>query len=335
MKEPIFLDSLPAEFVMSYPIDRRRFTQLAAGGLLAGDPLAQWSWGEEAATESDPKLMLLGINALSRAATMNYFADGHRGASMISAYLMCTENNLPPAILARMSEMFDLNWAKKKLCEPFPEGDPDPKAIEKVRLALLDGGPVLREVGHDVIFASLAIKTFREQPQWATPERVEGVCQLIRSFKPWRDIEPDPEVDPPSFSDEAAASKFILQEANAAIDRFRGFGQGFAGHMLTFGQALVELAELGEDELAEGCRTAFRKYVTVTRKGPEEGARRIGDHGQSKLRPNELKYWQKRGDKTLGIGHVFKYPYGYYYLLDKANDDALADTLDAKAYLLF
>ncbi|PQO46195.1 hypothetical protein [Blastopirellula marina] len=320
---------------MSLPIDRRRFTQLAAGGLLAADSLAQWSWAEEADPNTDPRLMLLGINALSRAATMNYFADGHRGASMISAYLLCTENNLPPAILARMSEMFDLNWAKKKLCEPFPEADPDPKGVEKVRLALLDGGPVLRQVGHDVIFASLAIKTFRAQPQWATPERVEGVCQLIRSFKPWRDIDPAADVDPPPFSDEAAASKFILAEANSAIDRFRGYGQGFAGHMLTFGQALVELAELGEEELAEGCRTAFRKYVTVTRKGPEGDARRIADHGQSQLRPNELEYWEKRGDKTLGIGHVFKYPYGYYYLLAKANNEALTDSLDAKAHLLF
>lgn len=320
---------------MTYPIDRRRFSQLAAGGLLVGEGFTSWSRAEEANAPTDPRLMLLGINALSRAATMNYFADGHRGASMISAYLMCTENDLPPAILARMSEMFDLNWAKKKLCEPFPEADPDPNAIEKVRLALLDGGPVLREVGHDVIFASLAIKTFRTYPQWATPARVEGVCQLIRSFKPWRDIEPDAEVDPPPFSDEAAASKFILGEADAALDRFRGYGQGFAGHMLTFGQALVELAELGEEELAEGCRTAFRKYVTVTRKGPEEDARRIADHRPSHLRPNQLKYWEKRGDRTLGIGHVFKYPYGYYYLLDKANDQALANSLDGKAYLLF
>ncbi len=321
---------------MSLPIDRRRFTQLAAaGGLLAGTSLSGRSQAEEASEGIDLRLMVLGINALARSAEMNYFADGHRGASMISAYLMCTENDLPPAILTRMSEMFDLNWAKTKLCEPFPEGEPDPKAIEKVSLALLDGGQVLREVGHNVIFASLAIKTFRTMPHLATKQRVEGVCQLIRRFKPWHDIEPDAEVNPPPFTEEGAASKFILQEASAAIDRFHGFGQGFAGHMLTFGQALVELAEMGDEEVAEGCRTAFRKYVTVTRKGPEADARRIPDHRPSKLRPNELKYWKKRGDKSLGIGHVFKYPYGYYYLLEKANDPLLAENMDAKAYYLF
>ncbi|RCS52756.1 hypothetical protein DTL42_07930 [Bremerella cremea] len=321
---------------MSLPLDRRRFTKLAAaGGFLAGTALPDWAWSAETKQATDLRLMELGINALARSPERSYFADGHRGASMISAYLLCTENDLPPAVLVRMTELFDLNWAKTKLCASFPEGDPDPKAIEKVSLALLDGGPVLREVGHNVIFASLAIKTFSAMPQLATQQRVAGVCQLIRSFKPWRDVEPDADIQPPSFADQAAASKFILQEASAAVDRFQGFGQGFAGHMLTFGQALVELAEMGNEELAEGCRTAFCKYVTVTRKGPDADARRIADHRPSKLRPNEVEYWQKRGDKSLGIGHVFKYPYGYYYLLAKANDPQLAESWDAKAFYLF
>ena len=152
---------------------------------------------------------------------------------------------------------------------------------------------------------------------------------------PWRDIEPDEDVQPPPFSDEVAASRFILQEANAAIDRFSGFGQGFAGHMLTFGQSLVELAAMGDVEWSESCRVAFRKYVTVTRKGPQADARKIPDHRPTRMRPSQTRYWQQRGDKTLGLGHVFKYPYGYYDLLRRANDDKLAAELDAKAYQIF
>ncbi len=100
-------------------------------------------------------------------------------------------------------------------------------------------------------------------------------------------MEPDPDVDPPPFADAAAASQFILREAIAAIDRFVGFGQGFAGHMLTFGQALVELAAMGDVEWAESCRTAFRKYVTVTRRGPEPDSKRYPDHKPSDLRPTD------------------------------------------------
>ena len=132
-----------------------------------------------------------------------------------------------------------------------------------------------------------------------------------------------------------AASRFILKEASDAIDRFSGFGQGFAGHMLTFGQSLVEMAAMGDEEWAESCRTAFCKYVTVTRKGPQQTDRRIKDHAPSKLRPDDTEYWQKRGDKTLGLGHVFKYPYAYLDLLRRAKDEQLEQELDAKAWQLF
>jgi hypothetical protein len=181
----------------------------------------------------------------------------------------------------------------------------------------------------------LAIKAFRMLPSAATAERIEGVCKLIRSFTPWRDIEPDENVDPPSFADAAAASKFVVQEASDAIDRFVGYGQGFAGHMLTFGQALIELAAMGDREWADGCRIAFRKYVTVTRLGPDKDSRRIAEHKQSDLRPTDTKYWLNRGDRTLGLGHVFKYAYSCYDLLRRADDPALAKRWDAKAWRLF
>ncbi|MFQ5734826.1 MAG: hypothetical protein ACE5KM_23070, partial [Planctomycetaceae bacterium] len=111
--------------------------------------------------------------------------------------------------------------------------------------------------------------------------------------------------------------------------------QGFAGHMLTFGQSLVELAAMGDVEWAESCRTAFRKYVTVTRMGPQPGDRKIMPHKFSKLRPDETEYWKKRGVKTLGLGHVFKYPYAYYDLIARAKDPNLKQEFESKAWRLF
>lgn len=323
---------------MSDDINRRDFAKqasVAMGGFAAGNAVGNVAVSGREHDPADRRLVLLGVNALARAHEQNYFADGHRGASMVSAHLLCEDNDLDEKSTSRITELFDLNWASSKLCRPFPDADPDPDGIKKIGAALAEGGDVLREVGHNVIFAMLAIKSFRMMPETATPERVDGVCNLIRSFKPWRDIEPDPEVDPPPFTDAAAASRFILRETDAAIDRFVGFGQGFAGHMLTFGQSLVELAAMGDVEWAESCRTAFRKYVTVTRRGPDADSRRIADHGPSKLRPTDSAYWEKRGDKTLGLGHVFKYPYGYYDLIRRADDPELAATLNRKAYHIF
>jgi hypothetical protein len=320
---------------MRHSLNRRAFTlgsTSIVGGLLLGHPSRA---ADQPPSLAEKNLVRLGVNALARAPEMNYFADGHRGAAMISAHMMCVDNEFPDAAAARIVELFELNWAPTKLCQPFPDNDPVSDATERVGKALADGRGVLREVGHDAIFAMHAIKAFRMLPQTATPQRVEGVCNLIRAIKPWRDVDPDAAVQPPAFADSEAASRFILREASDAIDRFVGFGQGFAGHMLTFGQSLVELASMGDVEWAESCRTAFCKYVTVTRKGPQPDDRRIKDHQRSRLRPDDTEYWQARGDKQLGLGHVFKYPYAYYDLLARANDPELEKELDDKAWQIF
>jgi hypothetical protein len=308
---------------------------LVAGGMLSDGVLTSQRTSAQETETSDKRLVQLGLNALARAHEKNYFVDGHKGASLVSAHLLCVDNGLDATVRGRISELFELNWASTPLCSPFPASQPDPEQISKIGVTLMEGGEVLRQVGHNAIFAMQAIKAFRLMPEAATPERIEGVCKLIQRMTPWRDVEPDAAVDPPPFSDSVAASRYILREASTAVDRFIGFGQGFAGHMLTFGQSLVELASMGDVEWAESCRTAFRKYVTVTRLGPDPSDRRIADHKPTELRPSKAEYWQKRGDRTLGIGHVFKYPYSYYDLLRRANDPELQAEWEAKAYHLF
>ncbi|MCA9031994.1 MAG: hypothetical protein KDA66_14360, partial [Planctomycetaceae bacterium] len=193
-------------------MNRREFTigsAAAIGGLLLPGAGA---YGDEGILDKN-RLVRLGINALARSPEMNYFSDGHRGAALISAHLMCVNNKFDEAATNRIVELFDLNWAPTKLCQPFPENDRVEDAAEQVGKALAEGGGVLRQVGHDAIFAMHAIKAFRLLPETATPERVDGVCRLIRAFTPWRDEGPDADVDPPPFSDEVAASRYILKEA--------------------------------------------------------------------------------------------------------------------------
>ncbi|MCB1275908.1 hypothetical protein [Prosthecobacter sp.] len=324
---------------MQADLTRREFTALSSSGLCTLLTSAVLRNAPAAGPEPDPaekRLVMLGLNALARAHEMNYFTDGHRGAALISAHLMCADNHLDEKATARIGQLFDLNWAPTPLCQPFPEEEPDPSQIAKIGLALADGRGVLREVGHNAIFAMLAIKGFRMLPAAATPKRIDGVCKLIRAIKPWRDeIEPAPEIDPPAFTDTPAASAFVLREASAAVDRFIGYGQGFTGHMLTFGQALVELAAMGDVEWAEACRVSFRKYVTIVRQGPKPEDKKYNEHKPNPLRPNSAEYWQKRGDHAVDIGHVFKYPYSYYDLLRHVDDPALKKEWDAKAWHLF
>ena len=121
---------------MNRRIDRRDFgiqASAAIGGLASGAVLGE---GRLIAQDRDPaekRLVLLGLNALARAHEMNYFNDGHRGAAMVSAYLLCVDNDLDDQATARIVELFDLNWSTTKLCQPFPEGDPIPKGLEDRR----------------------------------------------------------------------------------------------------------------------------------------------------------------------------------------------------------
>ena len=79
----------------------------------------------------------------------------------------------------------------------------------------------------------------------------------------------------------------------------------------------------------------FYKYVTVMRCGPEPDSEPRPDHEPSDLRPTDSAYWKRRGDNTVSIGHVFKYPYSYYDLLRRAGDPELERAWDEKAHHLF
>lgn len=120
--------------------DRREFA-VGSAAIMAGSMLTYPN--AVAADEkrlADKRLVTLGINALARSHRMNYFGDGHRGAAMISAHMMCVDNKFDDPTASRIVDLFDKSWANTKLCEPFPEGDPVEKATEKIGKALAEGG---------------------------------------------------------------------------------------------------------------------------------------------------------------------------------------------------
>ncbi|MHC4480619.1 MAG: hypothetical protein ACYS1C_06580, partial [Planctomycetota bacterium] len=67
------------------------------------------------------RLLLLGLNAMARAHELDYFVDGHRGASMVAAYALCMDNDLDARASSRIAELIHLNWASTPLCQAFPE----------------------------------------------------------------------------------------------------------------------------------------------------------------------------------------------------------------------
>ncbi|MGD8240331.1 MAG: hypothetical protein PVH68_17380 [Armatimonadota bacterium] len=280
----------------------------------------------------DERYLLRGLDALSRAHSTNYFADGHRGAGIVSAYYLCREHEVEDGAARIVAEMIDENWTDTELCAPFPRERPDIALLGRV-VAALDGNMGrLRQAGHNVIFPSLALRALHDLPEAVTPSRVEGVCKLIEAFDTADDITLDESDDIPDFGPPEGLAEFILAEYPRTTKAFVERGQGWSGHMLTYGRALADLALLGYTELATKGHHAFKLYVKRTRMGPLETDKPRPEHAPTPLMPLQAAYWERRRQHDPAIGHCFKYPYGFYGLLALAQDPSLEQEYLAEAF---
>ena len=280
----------------------------------------------------DDRYLLHGLDALCRAHEMDYFTDGHRGAAMIAATFLCREIDLEDGAADVIGGMIDEHWAHTDLCAPFPDEAPAPDLIPRVAQAIERSMDRLRQAGHNVILPSLALKAFHHMRDAATPARIEGLCKLIESFTTAEDIDLDDGDHIPVLSDLERPAEFILAELLKCIDAFDGRGQGWSGHLLTYGRALLDLRHHGYDALARAGDHAFRLYIKRIRMGPQSTDKPRPEHPPSELVPHQLAYWQARRTAPVGIGHVFKYPYGLTGLLDLSRDEDLMGRCMEAAY---
>lgn len=272
-----------------------------------------------------------GLNALSRAHETNYFTDGHRGAAIIAAYYLCREIEMESGAADVIRAMIDAHWTHSPLCAPLPEEEPQPDLI-KITETLQRNVDGLRQAGHNVILPTLALKAFGQLPETVTPARVDGICKLIEAFTKVEDVQLEEGDDSPNWGEPPDVAEFVLSELLRTIEAFDGRGQGWSGHLLTYTRALLDLQELGYEALARQGEHAFKLYIKRIRMGPLETDRPRPEHPQSHLRPHQRAYWEKRAGQSIGLGHCFKYPYGFYELLDLARDSHLRRQCMQAAY---
>jgi hypothetical protein len=283
----------------------------------------------------DEAYLLHGLNALSRAHTLKYFADGHRGAAIIAATFFCREVEIDAGVDPIIRRMIDRHWTPTPLCAPFPPEPADPALIGRIIDHLEASMGVLRQAGHNVILAALGLKALRELPEAVTPSRVEGICRLVDAFTPTDRSTDSSDVDGPDFRDPAATGNYVLSELMATMAAFEGRGQGWAGHLVTYARALLDLREMGYRDTAAKGEHGFHLYLKRIRRGPLATDVPRPEHPQSDLLPHQVPYWERRGKGGVEIGHLFKYPYGFYGLMALATDDALQQTCVERAFHIF
>ena len=283
----------------------------------------------------DHSHLVMGLDGLSHAHGKDYFRDGHLAASVIAAYYLCHENNLGEVTQDLVKSRIDNELRDDIIFRPAPDEPPDSALLEQLLDTLSRGISDLREVGHNIIFGAAALKAFRDCPEAITPSRVEGICRLIDDFATTQNVALEDDDRIPDITEEGALIEFIFSEYLRSVSLYAGYGQGWAGHLLTIGHAVIELSRLGYPGLAAPAHKAYRMYIMTMRRGPKATNRHIPDHKPRTYSPLEREYWERRESISSGIGHALKYPYSFYNLLSSLNNPDLKKRCLVKSYLIF
>ncbi len=282
-----------------------------------------------------------GLDGMSRVADQgnNPFVGGHNAAAVISSAFFCREQKLGEEIQKEILSLVEARLLTNPIYGARPQESADPKLVESLVEDLDAGIATLRSSGHNIIFAVTCLKALREVPEAATPERLNGLRKMVKSFgttKGGTARDNDPLVD---LGDEQKFIHFVFEEFLKAIDLYlNGKGHhGFAGHLLTIGHALVELSRMGHKELAQKGVRAYWQFVRQARAGADLGGKKVEDGPAQAPTPLVRDYWVGQGKRRSGeivSSHLIKYPYSFYALAREVRDDALKQRILDKVYHL-
>ena len=268
---------------------------------------------------------------MSRVAeTGNTFGLGHNAAAVISSAFFCREQKLDADTQKEILAFLDARLLKNPIyAAARPKETADPKLVEGLLEDLDAGIATLRGKGHNIIFAVTCLKALRAVPEAATPERIGGLRKMVQSFgKTKGGVEKDPE-PLVGLDDEQKFVHFIFEEFLKAA------GDGFDGHVVTIGHALVELHRMGHKELARKGVPAYWEWVRGARANEGEGE--VAPAPPQAPTPLTREYWAAQVKHRIGeivSSHMVKYPYSFYALAKDVKDEDLKKRILAKVYRL-
>jgi len=286
---------------------------------------------DPAASQSGPpdlRHLAHGLNLLCGAHASDAFRTGHAGGAVISAYYLCREEKLEAGSADVIRKALEQQYPLAP--DPFPAEQPAAGGVQPLLAALEEGIDQLCRSGHDVIFLSLALKAMHELPQSATPARLEGLRRTIQALEPRTRGTGDLAV--PASVPEFA--EFVLQEFLGSTEG--GPGQGYSGHVLTHGRAILDLRALGHEAFAQKCLNAYQLAIKQARPRAPGKDYKAERPKVEFLRPDAKQYWERRAAAgSVELGHMFKYPYGFFGLIRQSKNQELNEVCLANSHRLF
>ncbi len=324
-------------------------------------------------------------NAVPRAGSM----AGHLGAATVTGALMAAglECEFHPSVHSLLYAQLDKivdgeeTWFNEQaagvtvpeLFTPTEENEPTLPvscATDAIAKALGRNIDSLRQSGHNVIFASIAIRALVLHPSYCKPSVVSGITKLVSSFDgavagqglystrqnarsseglgPGRLFGHDAPLAPAAETPPGGTAcvsidslvEVTLEELARSAPEHR---QGFGGlhHLINHAAGLVVLAELGFPKLAAAGLPAHWEHLRLYRALPnletDLGPLRCLD-----VDPRSPQYWESFGSEQWGaaLTHSIKTLYGISVLLRhhaarRAPQDVRSKDLRHRAWCAF
>jgi hypothetical protein len=306
-----------------------------------------------------------GLYAMARAHRVNTMS-GHLGAAVIAGYFIGEqhsglEEKVYEGIEAELDRIIrgesvfspkqDAALNARAMFEPFAKEMPRENLIDGIADALLQNINRPRESGHNVIFASIAIRALKDHPDLATPSIVDGIRKLIVGFDnaspgsgyygkekgringrkiTLRDddgIQPFPDL--PTMAN--AVFDDLIQHAS---QRREGFGGRW--HVINHAAALAELARHGYQELALRGLPAFHEHYRLFQTVPDISAE-SGAETPTEDDPLTANFWspEKIRRERAHLTHRIKTLYGFNELAELVESKTRRDEgTDKLRYLM-
>jgi len=298
---------------------------------------------QDAAEGIDFGYLAKGLAALARAHRSNTMA-GHLGAAVIAGHFISQQHpDLKEGVyrgiereLERIiaggsvfSPRANAGISVAAMFEPFPKESPNENLVDGIAEALAGNLDQTRQSGHNVIFASSAIRALKRHPEFCTPSITDGIRKLISAFDgktpgsgyygkqrgriDGRKVRlADSDALPP-FADLKDMAASVLDHLIEHASEVR-IGYGGLTHLINHAAALVELSNYGYRELALQGLAAHHQHMQLWRtlpnvaEEPGQQRRTLAPHD-----PRTAAFWQSGNlpNENAKLTHRIKTLYGF------------------------
>jgi len=300
----------------------------------------------------DSKYITKGLAGMARSHQANTMA-GHLGAAVLAgcffgedhpdlenSVFRSIESDLDKIIAGDESIWFNPEKAGvtiPQLFKPLPANPARESAIPNIAVTLSDDISELRQSGHDVIFAAIALRALHDHPESATQEVVAGIRKLLIGFhnaaqgrgnygktRGWltgAKVQLSPESDFPAYRDEEEMAEIIIDElisSGGSIHR-QGFGGLF--HLINHAAALNDLSRMGYRGMARQGLAAHHRHLRLWRSLPDL-TEDLGPLKKAANDPRTPAYWTENesGQWSAQLTHRIKTLHGFHSILPTIQD---------------